>query len=252
MAEDAYRLPFLYDLENAHYDEDVSFYARRAAAAGRVLELGCGNGRLTLPMARAGASVVGVDRSAPMLASLAERAAAMDASVRARIVAREGDFTALPEFGRFPLVLLPFNAIHHARDHRDVLALFDGVRRNLTEEGCFVLDCYLPDPELYQRDPKGRYEYRDFDDPVRGERLRSWEESWYDPLAQVHHVTYAYRRPNGQVLTMKLDLRMFGHAELLGLVDLAGFDLVREWSDFAGAPVEARSVKWVLELRARG
>jgi SAM-dependent methyltransferase len=251
MPSDAYHAPFLYDLENAHYTEDIAFYTRHARPAGSVLELGCGNGRLTSALARAGVRVVGVDRSVPMLVSLGGRMAAESEEVRERVTALEGDFTDLPDLGTFPLVLLPFNALHHARDHRDVLALLDGVRRHLAPGGTFLLDCYLPDPELYNRDPGGRYEYRDFEDPIRKERLRSWEESWYDPLAQVHHVKYCYRRPNGQVLVMDLKLRMFGHAELLGLIDLGGFDLVHEWSDFEGSPVVARSVKWVLSLRPR-
>ena len=62
--------PF-YDWENAQTvaRRDVAFWERLAAAqAGRVLELGCGTGRLTLPVARTGADVVGIDRSPEMLA----------------------------------------------------------------------------------------------------------------------------------------------------------------------------------------
>src|SRR6478752_7343688 len=59
-----------YDWENAQTmaRRDVPFWQRLALAAeGPVLELGCGTGRVTLPLARAGVKVVGVDLSAPML-----------------------------------------------------------------------------------------------------------------------------------------------------------------------------------------
>src|SRR5437773_986382 len=62
--------PF-YDWENARTlgRRDVSFWRRVARTAdGRVLELGCGTGRVSVPLARAGVDLVGVDRSAPMLA----------------------------------------------------------------------------------------------------------------------------------------------------------------------------------------
>src|ERR1700730_11098362 len=62
--------PF-YDWENAQTlgRRDVPFWQRVAAAAhGPVLELGCGTGRVSIPLARAGVNLVGIDRSAPMLA----------------------------------------------------------------------------------------------------------------------------------------------------------------------------------------
>ena len=65
---DAYA-PF-YDWENAQTvgRRDVPFWrAVAATAGGPVLELGCGTGRVSLPLARAGVQLVGIDRSAPML-----------------------------------------------------------------------------------------------------------------------------------------------------------------------------------------
>src|SRR2546428_4031449 len=72
---DAYA-PF-YDWENARTlgRRDVSFWQRLASSAGaRVLELGCGTGRVSLPLARAGIDLVGIDRSAAMLARLSSAA----------------------------------------------------------------------------------------------------------------------------------------------------------------------------------
>src|SRR5213082_1248165 len=69
--------PF-YDWENARTlgRRDVTFWRRRAAAVeGRVLELGSGTGRVSLPLARAGIRLVGVDRSAAMLRRARERSA---------------------------------------------------------------------------------------------------------------------------------------------------------------------------------
>ena len=67
--------PF-YDWENARTlgRRDVAFWQRAAKdAKGRVLELGCGTGRISLPLARAGIRVVGIDRSEPMLGRAAHR-----------------------------------------------------------------------------------------------------------------------------------------------------------------------------------
>ena len=62
--------PF-YDWENARTlgRRDVPFWRNLALqAGGPVLELGCGTGRISLPLGRAGVPLVGIDRSEPMLA----------------------------------------------------------------------------------------------------------------------------------------------------------------------------------------
>src|SRR5947209_15424352 len=79
--------PF-YDWENARTlgRRDVAFWTRVARQArGRVLELGCGTGRVSLPLARAGVDLVGIDRSAAMLARIARTPTlAQDLSGRSR------------------------------------------------------------------------------------------------------------------------------------------------------------------------
>src|SRR3954469_8100244 len=67
--EDPYaELPEVYDLEHASFADDVDLYLRLAEVVGDpVLELGCGSGRVLLPLAEAGYRVTGIDRSAPML-----------------------------------------------------------------------------------------------------------------------------------------------------------------------------------------
>ena len=88
--------PF-YDWENARTlgRRDIAFWTRVAAAAGgSVLELGCGTGRISVPLAKTGVDLVGIDRSAPMLDRL--RAAAHRTSARGRLTAVRGDIRHLP------------------------------------------------------------------------------------------------------------------------------------------------------------
>src|SRR5580765_5465984 len=107
--------PF-YDWENARTlgRKDVPFWERTARQAkGPVLELGCGTGRISLPLARAGVSVVGVDRSDPMLARAAKRAVALrrkrQGRRRGRLRLLRSDIRALPfAAGAFSMVLAPY------------------------------------------------------------------------------------------------------------------------------------------------
>src|SRR6266508_5773586 len=72
--------------------QDIAFYVQEAAAVrGPVLELGCGTGRILLPMARAGCTGVGLDNSRPMLARCRAKIAAEPAPVRAHVTLHEHD-----------------------------------------------------------------------------------------------------------------------------------------------------------------
>ena len=88
--------PF-YDWENARTlgRRDVPFWRNLAVhAGGPVLELGCGTGRIALPLGRAGVHVVGIDRSDAMLSRA--RARVRRAAMAGRIDLIRGDIRHLP------------------------------------------------------------------------------------------------------------------------------------------------------------
>ncbi|MBW1876986.1 MAG: class I SAM-dependent methyltransferase, partial [Deltaproteobacteria bacterium] len=177
--EDPYRSPLHYDLEYQDKTEDVAWYVGLARArGGPVLELGCGNGRITLEIARVGAEVHGIDKNPQMLQDLERKLRAAPEEVRLRVRYVLGDFLELEGPARHPLVILPFNAIHHCHHHREVLRLLHGVRSCLRPKGLFAMDMYRPYPELYQRDPEEHYCERDFTHPHSGAQIHSWEQSW--------------------------------------------------------------------------
>jgi len=247
--DDPYRSPFHYDLEYADYDDDVPWYvdlARRAG--GPVLELGCGTGRLTLPMAQAGATVHGVDASADMLTGLEAKLRGQPDAVRWRVRHERRDFRTIEGPARYPLVLLPFNTIHHCRDTADVKDVFGAIRRVLLPGGTFAMDCYLPWPELYARDPDQRYGERTWIDSRSGVPIDSWEQSSWDPVAQIHHVTYVYVPRGGQPHEVHLNLRMFYPQELRAAIAEAGWTIRHEAGDFRGKPLAPDATKLVLLL----
>ena len=143
-----YADPDLYDHEYRSRRGDLRWYCRLAADLAaeqpgpppgtppsatpdplRILELGCGSGRLTVPLLRAGHAVCGVDHSAPMLQRLRARLGFLNARTRARVHILQSDFRQLPLAGRFPLILCPFNAFMHLYERQDVEACLAEVRR---------------------------------------------------------------------------------------------------------------------------
>lgn len=254
MNDDPYADPALYDLEYADHREDLAYYTRLASSSpGPILELGCGTGRLTLPMARAGAHVDGVDLAPAMLEGLRLKLAAEPPPVQARVRFWEADFRALPAHTRrdYAWVIWPFNALHHCKGPEDVVGVLLAARERLATGGGVALDVYLPDRELYDRDPGKTYEHRIFKDPRTGRPLHTWEQGWWDEAEHVHHVVYTYRDHQGSEERAHLRLRMFERDELTRLVREAGFRIAFSAEDFEGRPVRPGSLKWVLQLRPR-
>jgi ubiquinone/menaquinone biosynthesis C-methylase UbiE len=79
-----------------------------------VLELGCGTGRVLLPVAAAGLDVVGLDQSPAMLAIARQKLTTLDAETRARVQLIEGDMRSFDlGMDRFRLITIPFRAFCH-------------------------------------------------------------------------------------------------------------------------------------------
>lgn len=252
MTDDPYRDPVLYDLEYRGQQDDVTWYVALARRiGGPVLELGCGNGRITVPMARAGLTVDGVDLSAEMLADLARKLDGEAAPVRERVRTTLADFRAFQPERRYGLVIWPFNALHHCASHADLLAVLGRAHAALGPGGTLAVDLYLPDVTLYDRDPDARFEERWFAHPVTGEALYSWEQHAWDAKNRVHHVTYVWRFADGTERPFKLSLNMYEMTELRTLFARAGFRVRWEAQDFQGEPLRPRSLKWVVELERR-
>lgn len=137
--------PF-YDWENVRTigRRDVAFWRALAAREGAaVLELGCGTGRVLVPLARAGVPVTGIDRSAPMLEYARRRARRLPAGARPTIL--RGDIRALP-FRRasFGLLVAPYGMLQSLIEDRDLTSALEEAARVLQRGGLFGVDL-VPD-----------------------------------------------------------------------------------------------------------
>ena len=139
--------PF-YDWENARTvgRADVPFWRRLTSGSrGRVLELGCGTGRISVPLARAGVSMVGIDRSAPMLGRAARRLRALGARRRGHLRLVRGDIRALPFASQhFETVLAAYGVLQSLTRERDLAATLASVSRVIVPGGLFGVDL-VPD-----------------------------------------------------------------------------------------------------------
>ena len=124
---------------------DRDFYLNLANEyGGPVLEFGCGTGRITLPLARQGVDVTGLDASHSMLEVLRAKLAKEPAGVRRRTRVVEGDFRTHYLGDQFSLVVIPFRPMQHMYTTEDQLAALQNARRHLADDGILAFDVFNP------------------------------------------------------------------------------------------------------------
>jgi SAM-dependent methyltransferase len=184
----------LYDYEYRRRRADVLFYRElaRRRGADRILELGAGTGRVTVPLARDGRQVVAVDRSEAMLARLRARIARLPASVAGRITPVAGDLRSFSVGGRFPLVIAAFNVLEHLYTRTEVDACLQRVAAHLSPGGALAFDVQLPDLLWLARDPSKRWARTRFTDPTTGRSMYYSTNHDYDPVSQIAMIRLYY------------------------------------------------------------
>jgi SAM-dependent methyltransferase len=253
----------LYDYEYRRRRADVTFYRElaRRRGADRILELGAGSGRVTVPLARDGHYIVAVDRSPAMLARLRDRVARLPPAVAARIAPTAGDLRTFSVDGRFSLAIAAFNVLEHLYTRGEVTACLQRIAAHLAPGGVFAFDVQLPDLAWLTRDPTKRWARTRFTDPTTGRTMMYSTNHDYDPVSQIVLIRLYYepaddepgaspRRgasPGGPtVRVVKLSQRKFFPAELEALVAHAGFRVAERYGDFSFRPLDGSAESQVL------
>ena len=230
--------PAYYDKAYKNRRDDVAFYVRLATeSGGPVLEYGIGTGRVALEIARAGIDVTGVDLSARMLLAFRKKLAGEASEVRRRVRLMRGDMRRVRLGRRFPLVIVPFNAILHLYDRRDMELFLERVRKHLTRAGRLVFDFSLPRAENLGADPERRYGAPRFRYPGKRALVRYGERFDYDPFRQVLLVNMEFAPEDGSPpWTVPLAHRQFFPQEMEALLHYNGFSDLRWSADFTDEP----------------
>ncbi len=256
-----------YDLADPS-DTGVAFYAALAReTGGPVLEIACGTGRVSIPIARLGFAVTGLD----IVTGMVERARLKSAGLRARWVL--GDARAFDLGERFKLIFLTGNAFQAFLTRVDQEALLDRVRAHLSDDGLFAFETRNPRwaprtradvgawTKQLQRPPEGFFaflETRD-EEEVRppyldraGREVRETRAQVYDHVAQIMHWTsYRRWREGGQehIRRTRIAVRYTFPQELAALLHYNGFTIVRQFGDWSLEPLTLTSPSIIVVCR---
>ena len=215
-----------------------------------MLEIACGTGRVSIPIARLGFAVTGLDIVPGML----ELARSKSAGLPTRWV--EGDARAFDLGEHFRLIFVTGNAFQAFLTRADQEALLARVRAHLHDEGLFAFETRNPrwanletrdeEEDVADRTPT----YTD----ISGRDVRVSKTQVYDHVAQIlHWTTYRRWREGDQEHTKitRIAVRYTFPQELAALLYYNGFTIIRQYGDWNLEPLTAASTSIISVCRKR-
>ena len=238
-----YDRPDLYDLIAPSDPALECFYVATAGErGGRVLDLACGSGRLTIPLARSGLQVTGGDLSAKML----ERARRSAEALTVELDLVQLDMRHFDLNGRtFDTIIVAMNSILHLHSLDDLSGFFRSVARHLSPKGRLVFDAFFPNVAMLSGDPDKRQLVGVIVHDTQGKIIVE-ETLRYDPLTQISHVDWYWSTPEKKDFwKTPLQMRNIFPQEMPLLIASGGLRLVERFGDFDRSPLVPGSVRQV-------
>ncbi len=235
-----------YDHYSTGLEGDVQFYVEEAQRAGDpVLELGCGTGRILIPIAQSGIQIIGLDRAPAMLALARRKVANLNTETQHRIHLDAGDMRKFSLPQRFSLITVPYRAFLHLLTPKDQRQALECMHSHLTPNGRLIFNIFDPHLETITAHlgPLGAVFKKDteFLHPDTGHRIIAWEARQYDLEHQILEQSIVFEELDsaGRMLSRthtSLALRYVFRYEMRHLLELSGFKVEAFYGDFQRGP----------------
>jgi SAM-dependent methyltransferase len=251
----------IYDVQTAaawDFHGDLAFYLEEAkTSGGPILELGCGTGRLAIPLVCTGVEVHGLDASPAMLAEARRKAAQLRPEVAGGLHLHQGDMARFELGKKFALIFIAFRSFQILATPEAQGECLRCIREHLIPGGKVIINLFDP---RYDALLPGRQESfagpREFVHPISGHRvLVETLERTNDPVSQTFEERWRFTEMGGAGETIRqeeerLRLRWTFRYEMECLVEGCGFVVEAEYSDFRRSPpAYGKEQVWVLRAR---
>ena len=230
----------LYDLDPREITrDDIAFYIAQAKAqGGPVLELGCGTGRVTLPLVQTGSEIWALDLSEDMLAQLRLKVRPLPPSTAHRLHIVHASMADFDLGRRFDLIIAPFRAFQALSERAEQESCLECVRKHLSERGRFVMHVFKPKmvfDESWVQPEEFDWEVTD---PGTGKIVKRYERRRRIDLdRQVLYVDLVYRIEGAPDVVEPLAISYFYEEQMRSLLLRHGFRILEERGYFDDRPI---------------
>jgi SAM-dependent methyltransferase len=232
---------------------DVDFYLDFSrSAGGKILELGCGTGRILIPTAAAGCKITGLDISEYMLAKCREKLQSQPEEVQKRVRLVHGTMTHFSLNETFSLITTPFRSFQHLVSVQEQLACLHCANKHLKKRGKLILDLFQVNLKLISRDTPSeekedisKVELPDGRKLKRTGRIAAFHRAeQYNDIELFYYVTYS----DGRVerLLHAFPFRYFFRYEVEHLLARCGFKVVDVFGNFDKSPLTDDSPEMIF------
>ena len=223
--------------------KDVAFFVEAAKeSGGPVLEIGCGTGRVLIPIAQAGMKIVGIDLSPNMLRVCRERLLHESKEVQSNVRLVQSDMRDFELSQAFTLVTIPFRPFQHLTTVEDQRACLECIHRHLVEDGRLILDLFNPSLNMLVEVDVGQEfgEEPEFTVPDGRRVTRRFKFVSKDFFNQINHVEMFYyiTHPDGRKerLMHAFPMRYLFRFEAEHLLERCGFQVEHLYADYDKNP----------------
>ena len=256
-------LEFVSEFYDTMYNQlarrDIEFFVDYAKkAGGKILELGCGTGRVLIPTAVAGCEITGLDLSPFMLQKCREKVAKLPAETRKNIRLIQGDMTNFATGEKYALATIPFRPLQHLITIAEQKACLDCINTHLVKKGKLVFDVYhtylprLIDTKYFMEMevgpaltlPDGRV-------IKRTNRTAAFHHAeQYNDIEFIFYVSY----PDGKKerLVHAFPMRYFYRYEIEHLLSLCGFKILEFYGNFDKSQFSDESQEMIFVAEKTG
>jgi SAM-dependent methyltransferase len=246
----------VYDSIYSYVREDIPFYVNEAiVAGGPILELGCGTGRVTIPIAQSGIDIVGIDNSKAMLEVARGRVWEANAEI-GTVEFLEADMRNFSLGKKIPLIIIPFRGFLALMTVEDQIKCLDTIKDHLEPDGRLIFNVFVPDLHMLVEDEDAAFHLRDVTDARTGRQLVLWQQTRVDNFNQVLSVRIIADEldENGTVparFYRDYQIRYAHRLELLHLLERCGYEVIDLYGDFDYSPFDEDSEEMVWVVKAR-
>jgi len=231
MTEEMYHNEFapLYDFFQHGIENDVKFYLDYFQNfEGKILEIGAGTGRITIPLLKQGLDVTALDIAPKMLKILKEKAKKENIEVKTI----HADMINFRLKNKFEAIIITFRTFQHMYSVNDQLKALKNIKRHLMPNGTLIFDVYNPSLKYISKGDWQWQKDKTISLPNIKGKVKIDYRNRYDIAKQMMYQEFRFTYPDGRKEIIPLKMRFFFRFEIEHLLNRVGFKVKKLYGDF--------------------